>query len=133
MTYTITHKITHKITLSPAEQFFYDHAGWSYTQGEPAWSGRTRGAVMLAFAEQEAQARNWQTAWEYDPDGADCTCGDDHGPAYMAVLTDEDGRTLGILGGVTFATRSPDGDPYARVVSAELASEALSEVGQRDD
>lgn len=119
---------THKIVSTEAEQFFYDHAGYSHRVDEPATSGRARCAISLAEAEAIAESRGWEVGWEEDPEPFDCDCGSSecgNYQPYCASLRDSDGNVLASLCGVTFATDTPNGDPYARVVAAELASEAL--------
>jgi hypothetical protein len=116
---------THKITLTEAEQFFYDHAGYSYrADHETKGSGRTRIAVLLADAEEARKRAGAEVQWEEDPD----IWGEDAEATYWyAALVGESGETLASLGGIGFAEgKGPDTDPYGRVVEAELASEALT-------
>jgi hypothetical protein len=120
---------THKITLTDAEQFFYEHAPYSVRPGEDEISARIRSAAALARAEAIAKGRGATVAWEED-DLAWLTeswraCGDDHGQAWGAVLRDAEGTALGSLWGITFESHEPAGEPYARVVAAELADEYL--------
>ena len=98
--------------LKKSADFFYKHAGYSYGPGQTKRQGRMEGAMKLAQAEQEAEARNWTIEWSYD---------DQPYEVLVAVLKDEHGNSIGSLGGI--------GDPdsnYRRVVEAELALEALS-------
>jgi len=124
---TTAKSTTHKITLTEAEQFFYDHDGYSMGLGEDKISAKIRCAIALARAEAYAENTGAEVTWEEDPDpdGAWCACGDDHGPAWIAVLRDAEGTVLGSLGGVTFESHDPSGEAYARVVAAELADEDL--------
>lgn len=95
-------------SLKRAFNFFREHAG--YIVGE-----RAVGALQLAKAERDAANNGWRVGWEPDEDG------DGTGkPGYAAILYDEDGKVLGSLGGI-----DTDRGPYARVVEAELALEAL--------
>jgi hypothetical protein len=122
------------ITLTDAEQFFYDHAGYSHDPAtETSEHGHARCAMDLAAAEQRIARGGYRIEWdqdyEFDPY---CACEDDDcpaktGPAYCAALFSADGiRVLASLCGITFE-RGHDysDDPYARVVAAELALEAL--------
>lgn len=106
-----------------AVAFFLEHAGWSYNpRTETAEDGRRRGAEDLADAEAWAESRGLEVDWMADNDAdTSCACGEDHGPAYGAVLRAEDRTALESLWGITL-----DGwdDPYRRVVAAELALEA---------
>jgi hypothetical protein len=99
----------------------------------------TKGALDLARAEREMQRRGWVVTWEDDQD-ADLSWMDDKErerphEVYVAVLWNTDpepgymGRhhmkatALASLGGIVDPSRE-----YRRVVEAELASEALSNV-----
>ena len=115
---------------SEASRFFYEHAAPGYCPNrETPEEGRWRGAESLARAEREAEARGWLVQWERDYDGdymdADTEWHD--WPHYWCQMYDpETGDTLASLCGVMFADRGgPEGDPYSRVVAAELAEEAL--------
>lgn len=120
------------ITLTDAEQFFYDHAGYGYDPAsETPEDGRARGAVVLARAERTARNLGWFVDWEIDPD-ADTTPTDSYfvsgNPQWTATLYDTNGDVRGSLCGIDFAEVyevTPQSDPYARVVAAELAAEAL--------
>lgn len=125
---------THKIVFTEAEQFFYDHAGWGHKPDEPAWSGRTRCAVLLADAEAALERSDAHVTWELDPD-ADNEPAEGYYvsgcPQWQAALVRDNGaggtEWLASLGGVDFGREydvTPEDDPYARVVAAELASEA---------
>jgi len=113
------------IELSEAERFFYEHAGYSYDpESETPEHGRMRGAVLLAEAEKSAARLGADVTWEDEPEPYD---GDDgyEGPCYCAVLRNSASEVIASLGMVAFASGTPDGEPYARVVAAELALEAL--------
>jgi hypothetical protein len=128
------------LTLTEAEQFFWDHAGWAHYPDETPEHGRARCAIGLAEAERRLQRdESAEVTWEEDDiQEDDCDCGDDHGTRYGAILrktvtrydemTGEPRKTeqiLGSLWGITFTTGAPETDPYARVVAAELADEYL--------
>lgn len=120
------------VTLTDAEQFFYDHAGWGYDPAtETPEHGRARGAMHLADAEKHAARKLWSVEWEIDPD-ADTEPTDSYfvsgNPQWCATLYDEGGNVLASLCGIDFAEPhdvTPEAEPYARVVAAELAYEAI--------
>ena len=106
--------------MTPAEQFFFDNAGYSYDPGaETPEQGRTRCAQRLAAAEEEADRCGWWVEWidDGEEDGAQRWC---------ALLRDSGSAVLGSLGGIDVC----DG-PYARVVAAELAADELQEKADR--
>ena len=97
--------------MTPAELFFFEHAGYSYDpKTETPEQGRTRCALRLAEAEAEADRRGWWVEWIAD----DAEEGE---PRWCALLRDSSSRVLDALGGIDVC----DG-PYARVVAAELAA-----------
>ncbi len=108
------------MTLSPAEQFFYDNAAWSY---EPATQtceeGHIETAKALAKAERALNAGLYYVTVEPDHNVWN------DGPVWsVAILSDEGNpdtdEFLAGVGGVACARE----DDYIRVVSAELALEA---------
>lgn len=105
-----------------AVEFFRKHAAGAVGREEETARG-------LAHAEQESTARGWRVQWEEDPEGWD-SLGDIDPTGVrellVAILYDENGEVLGSLGSIVNPDRS-----YARVIEAELASEALSEVTPR--
>lgn len=115
--------------LSPVAQFFYDHAGYSYDPAkETAELGRRRCARSLADAEAKASELGFKYEWEQDDQtNREFT---KKGPEYYlwrCACHDQTGKVVSSLCGVDFGNGgSPWGEPYARVVQAELASEALS-------
>jgi hypothetical protein len=108
------------VTLNETDQFFWDHAGWSYDPAaETSDHGKAFCAMSLASAERRlARADDCEVTWEDDPHPWD---GDTewNGPVYVAVLRKGD-DVIGVLGGI--AMESLD-DPYRRVIEAELALE----------
>lgn len=97
--------------------FFRKHGG-----GIVGESART--ALALAHAEDDADSRGWVVYWEPELDVDDSWMTPEerkqpHG-VYVAVLRDEKGKVLAYLGNIF----DPDSN-YMRVVSAELAAEAL--------
>jgi hypothetical protein len=122
-------------SLTPAEKFFYDHAGFSYPSGADA-AGRERAKIdqakALARAEAEAEERGWTVEWSHSENPDTSWMNDEQLEDYEsgrteildAVLFDEEGNVIGSLGEVGLSARGPR-DPYGRVVEAELALEAL--------
>lgn len=123
---------THKITFTEAEEFFYQHAGWSYDpKAETSASGRARCAVILADAESRLQADSTlEVVWEDDPEPWDGDCA---APAYLmeatlwrrALRADSSGRDELLTSLGSIGLNSLD-SPYRRVVEAQLTLEALA-------
>lgn len=127
--------------MTPSESFFFRNAGHSYDPSrETKRTGRIRYARELARAENEAKVRGWSVLWEdeIDVDLSWCECetdGVEHEHEVLcAILYGEDWtntlksrrdmKVLGSLGNIVDADRN-----YRRVVEAELALEALRELG----
>lgn len=115
--------------LTKAEAFFFEHAGSSYDPAtETEAGGRMRGAKALAEAEKWASEAGVFFRWVDDEDAAAfanvCACGEDHGPAFSCIAF-LDGESVASLGSVTFGDAGLSGDPYRRVVEAELAAEIM--------
>lgn len=112
--------------MTPAEQFFYDNAGYCYdpkTQTEE--QGRVQCASELARAEAHSHEQEWEVEWVPDTQ-ADPLDWDGEGPmgveASGCILRASDGVEESLWG-------IWDASPvYRRVVEAELALEALSRV-----
>ena len=106
--------------MTKQEQFFYDHAGysWNAAQGETEEQGHIRCAVELARAERWMQEVGIEARWENDP-YADPMDWDGEGPmgeeAFCCIVGTE--SLCGIC--------DPDSN-YRRVVEAELAMEAMA-------
>lgn len=115
-------------TNDPVE-FFYEWAGYGYTPGkETPERGRRNGAVALADAERRAAELGWSFEWEIDPHIDSSDFSDDPEPwqLWCCCCRDEDGNVLSSLSGIDFGRDvEPWGQPYRRVVQAELALEAL--------
>jgi hypothetical protein len=124
------------VQLTESERFFYEHNAYCHAPDESAESGRTRAAILSAFAERESERRGWYVNWSIDQD-ADTTSTDDYcvsgNPQWEAVLYDAERQYLASLCGIDFAEdysySDPSGEPYVRIVAAELAQDALSEMG----
>lgn len=111
---------------SEAEQFFFDNAGFSYDpETETPDEGKWRCARVLAEAEARLKAgpyfvghepddQPWYGDFPYD------------GPLWFVTLYSVAGNVEGdeILGSIG-SVACEAGDPYMRVVAAELASEYL--------
>jgi len=117
--------------MTPAQQFFYEHAGWGYNPAiETEEQGRRRGAADLALAEDQAKERGWCCRWEIDPEITSEDFSNDPEPweLWCCTLLDDNGEMIEHLGGIDFGR---DGDPwhdhYRRVVEAELAHQHIEE------
>ena len=114
-------------TLTPAEQHFYEHAGYSYDP-ETVEQGRARGARALAQAEAWAKAEGLAYGWEDDwgiNHVAEFDCYDtDPETCEYVELRDPDGNVLNSLSCIDDAT--PE---YRRVVEAELALDVMATWG----
>ncbi len=106
--------------MTPAEQFFFDNAGYSYDpEAETPEQGRAKCAQRLAAAEEEADRRGWWVEWTDDGE-------EDGAPRWCALLRDSGSAVLNSLGGIDVCA-----GPYARVVAAELAADELQEKADR--
>jgi hypothetical protein len=122
---------THKITFTEAEEFFYQHAGWSYNPKiETSASGRARCALRYADAERKLQSDDsLEVVWEEDDAEWD---GDCPAPEYVlqAILyrraqrEDSSDQDEVLASCCSIGLNSLD-SPYRRVMEAELALEAL--------
>jgi hypothetical protein len=108
--------------MNGAEQFFYEHAGWSYDrEKETSDQGRVRCARALAEAETLCAREGWFVKWDHDWIPWD---GDEpyDGPLWEAVLYDRTSNVLASLGSIACKGQASD---YGRVIDAELALDAL--------
>lgn len=125
--------------MDTAQQFFYDHAGFSYDpKSETKEQGRWNNAVSLALVEQIAHRQGYYAEWYVGPEIDSSEFRDDVEPYALwecAVYQktdpmDPDGSgevVMASLGGVDFGPGGePWGQPYKRVVEAELFYEALN-------
>ncbi len=126
-------------------QFFLKHAGYSYDpMKETPLQGRRRCAEQLAEAEKEMEARGWVAEWRVDDERAYCYCDSPtcryhensnykwttlycvlYHPCDCDRCSDKHRDILGSLCGII----NPDYN-YRRVVEAELALDALAEIGR---
>lgn len=110
-------------------RFFFKHAGYSYDpKKETKLQGRWRCATALALAERKANNVGLRFEWSVDPD-CDSSEFSEEKPAWalwQCLARGQDGKPCASLGGIDFGRRGePWGQPYKRVVEAELAAEAL--------
>ena len=118
-----------KIRKPTPYMFFKQNAGYSYDpQIETAEQGKRRTARELAAAEEQIKTLPVGFVWQQD----DITS-EEHSdekpfyPLWLCLLLDENGKTLESLCGIDFGRdKEPWGDPYRRVVEAELALEYLN-------
>lgn len=115
------------VDLSPAEKFFFDHAGYSYPTGTDPDAGHVATARELAAAEQRMKDGPYYVSVEPDPEP---WYGDEPYDGslwivslYRVTAVSEWPEILGSLGSVA----CEEHDPYLRVVAAELASEHIVE------
>ena len=107
-------------------EFFRAHAGICIRPGESEEQARDRGARNLAAAEGIAHAAGVSFQCDIDPEVTSADyCDDEPTHATWRVLMyDCEGEIVGSLGGGDFgADGEPWGDPYRRVVEAELCAE----------
>jgi len=109
--------------MTKIEQFFYDHAGFSWNPAtETQEQGRERYAKALAAAEHLALEENWHYDWDWDNYDCGHAKGECSGrPEYCQLWDAERASLLASLSGICDAD-----DNYRRVVQAELAVEAMT-------
>ena len=118
--------------LTEQEQFFYIHAGYSYSAPETADEGHERSARQYAAAETWAREQGYEFRWMDDwmvgdhVAEFDCYSEDGQGPetceACLMVDPKRPGKVLASLGCIDDATSA-----YRRVVESELAWEIMPE------
>ena len=127
---------------SPSYLFFFDHAGFSYDPlTETAEQGQARCAEQLADAEEQARDAGCSFEWSIDPGTTSADWIDDRKnggkrrnpwATWQCLMRDADGAVVQALGGIDFGRDgSPWGDPYRRVIEAELALEWMAEQENR--
>lgn len=108
-------------------QFFLSHAGYSYAPAtETPLQGRRRCAKALAYAEQRASDAGATFEWLVDPYCTSAEWSDEEPPyaQWECIARDANGNVFASLCGIDFGRDGePWGDPYQRVVEAELACE----------
>jgi hypothetical protein len=124
--------------LTRAQRFFYDNSGYSYAPAhETREAGQLRCARELAAAEERAHALEWELrltmtgetfAWQGQDFAATHRAADGETlTGFDAAVIDQDGRVRAALGAVTFAGNDTR-DPYARVIFAQPAAQALDDI-----
>lgn len=116
--------------MKTAYHFFLKHAGYSYDLiTETKAQGQRRCAKALVNAEKISCASGWSFEWAIDQYSTSEDLNDEI-EAYelwQCVMRDIDGNVLASLHGIDFGPGAdPWGDPYRRVVQAELALEAIA-------
>ncbi len=113
-------------TKVTAYAFFLKHAGYSYGPGETPLQGRRRCAKTLAAAEQRASDAGVSFEWDIDPETTSADFTDEY-PAWnlwTCLARDANGEVFSSLCGIDFGRDGePWGNPYRRVIEAELACE----------
>lgn len=111
-------------------RFFMQHTAISYNpETETPLQGRVRCAVRLADAERWASSQGMSFEWSIDPftDSSDWDESPEPWQAWQCVMRDMGGAVVQTLNAIDFGREgSPWGDPYRRVVQAELACEVMS-------
>jgi hypothetical protein len=126
-----------------AVAFFHEHAGFAYDpKRETEAQGRLRRARQLAAGEAWAQEEGYSFDWQEDPystSAAWIESGEDGGPdrnpwaTWYCHMIDAGGEEQRGLYGVDFGRDGqPWGDPYRRVVEAELAAEEYARSEQEE-
>lgn len=90
-------------------------------------AGQYGHALALARAERWRRDEGMHVAWEPEPDPMYGDFDDVDAPQYCAVLYSLDGEVIESLGCVD----AEPGEPYRRLVEAELAQEAHGHIGGR--
>lgn len=120
----------------PATVFFYEQAGWCYDPKiETSDQGKMRCAVALAKAERHAKSVGVQYQWRVDQH-TDSREFSDEKPYYSlwSCFCYRNGECINSLHGIDFGRgKKPHGDPYKRVVEAELALEDWHEKEESQD
>lgn len=104
--------------LTKAEQFFYDHAGYSWNPmaGETQEQSKIRCSKALAKAESLASEDGARFIWQDDYD--DSSDGDSTPTTRELCIMRVNGKVEASLGSIHDAD-----DDYRRVIEAELAAE----------
>jgi hypothetical protein len=103
------------VSLTPDEQWMYDHAGYSYGQGETPEEWHVASAKRYAAAEKwlRTSGLHFSTMPDADADADESW--------WVGMLHDFDGRLVASVGGCY------GDDDYKRVIRAELALEVMPE------
>lgn len=110
-----------------ALRFFLDHGGYWYNPNkESEFQGRWRSARTLADAERRLKRGPYFVSTEPDdlPWNGDVPW---DGPIWVVTLWRVDGSDVPVAMGSLTGVGAHEGDPYLRVVAAELAAEHIKE------
>lgn len=121
-------------TMPNPVAFFTEYAGFAYRSEATREEDRRHNAESLAEAERMASDLGWAFVWSVDPhtDSSDWSDDDDPYQQWQCVAYDENGDIRASLHGIDFGRDSdPWGDPYRRVVEAELAAEGADNLHQK--
>lgn len=114
------------------QAFFWRHGGFSFDpHAETPEQGRKRCAINSADDESRGMTAGLSFEWQIDLDIDSSEWDDDPDPwqTWNCVCRDSSGRIVSSLCGIDFGRNGePWGDPYRRVVEADLASDALIEI-----
>jgi len=125
---------TETATKQTPEQFFYEHAGYSYDPlTETPEQGKERGAKRLAQAERDSREAGESYEWQIDTDSSSADWieenedgGKNQEPweVWGCIRRSAEGEVLASLWSIDFGRDGqPWDNPYRRVVEAELALE----------
>lgn len=118
-----------------AYHFFLTHAGYSYDpKTQTPMQGRRACASLLAEAERKARDAGCSFSWDIDPNTTSRDWCERGSYGYVApwetwrcLMRNPEGDVVESLCGIDFGRLGgPWGDPYRRVVEAELACEWLA-------
>lgn len=125
-----------KDTNQSAEDFFYEWAGYSYDpKTETQEEGRRKCAANLAASERHAKRVGIRYEWRVDQD-IDSREFSNEKPYYSlwSCFCYRDGECINSLHGIDFGRgKKPYGEPYKRVVEAELALDSWIEQVESQD
>lgn len=120
----------------PDETFFTRNSGRAYptgaTRGQRSQLTR-KASQRMAAAEAWAKEHGYEFTWEVDPDvdSRDFSDEQPHWDLWGCRMVNRDGKTVQSLWGIDFGpTGEPWGQPYKRVVEAELALEQIHARGE---
>lgn len=112
--------------------FFYEHSGYSYDpKTETPDEGCIKCAEALASAALRAFHEGFYFEWCIDQTTDSSSFSDDVNPwlLWVCCMYDSNGNMVDSLCAIDFGrNESPHGDPYRRVVEAELALSCFSDI-----
>lgn len=113
-------------TMTEAERFFYEHAAyaWRAADGQSEEEGHRESARRLAAAEARLKSGPYFIGHEPDEDPWDGDMPYD-GPLWNVDLYSVADSLAPVMLGSLGSVACEEGDPYMRVVAAELAAEYI--------